>query len=235
VPQRRLRILAQLASDGSAALTTRRLCEVCVDVTQLSGAGIMLMSGATPRGSMCASDSVSALVEQLQYELGEGPCIDAYRLNEPVAEPDLAHPDVVRWMAFTLPAVAAGVRAVFGFPLQVGVVKIGALNLYRDQPGPLDAEQHADALAMADVVAESILAMQAEAPRGSVSVQIEANAQFQWVVHQAAGMVAAQLDVPAAEAMARMRAYAFANDTTLTALARDVVARSVRFEPEATP
>ncbi len=82
----------------------------------------------------------------MQYTLGEGPCVDAYQKDMVVSEPDLADPETVRWLAFTPPALQAGVRAVFGFPLRVGTVRLGALNLYRDRPGPLGAEQHADAL-----------------------------------------------------------------------------------------
>ena len=51
-------------------LETKRLCEVCAEVTGMSGAGIMLMSGDVPRGSVCTTDEVSALIEQLQYDLG---------------------------------------------------------------------------------------------------------------------------------------------------------------------
>src|SRR5688500_991797 len=132
----------------------------------MTGAGIMLMSGDVPRGSVCSTDPVSALIEQLQYDLGEGPCVDAYHLDRPVLEPDLAEPVTPRWVAFAAPAVASGARAVFGFPLQVGAVRLGALNLYRDQPGPLDDEQHADALVMADVAAQAVLLLQANAPLG---------------------------------------------------------------------
>ena len=115
-----------------------RLCRVCAEVTGTTGAGIMLMSGDVPHGSLCTTDDVSAVIEQLQYDLGEGPCVDAYHLDRPVLEPDLADPADPRWLAFTGPAVAAGVRAVFGFPLHVGAVRLGALNLYCDRAGPLD-------------------------------------------------------------------------------------------------
>ena len=101
----------------------------------MSGAGIMLMTGDVARGSLCSSNPVSALIEDLQFTLGEGPCIDAYHEERPVLEPDLADPDHARWMAFSPPAVDAGVRAVFGFPVQIGVIRLGALNLYSDRPG----------------------------------------------------------------------------------------------------
>jgi hypothetical protein len=225
---RRLRILDRLQHDGG--LGTRRLCAVCAGVTGATGAGIMLMSGDVPRGSVCTTDAVSALIEQLQYDLGEGPCVDAYHQDRPVAETDLADASVTRWLAFTRPAVEAGARAVFGFPLQVGAVRLGALNLYRDRPGPLTDEQHADALVMAEIAAQTVLMLQADAPPGTVSSELEAHAEFQFVVHQAAGMVAAQLETTVGKALVRMRAHAFGNGRTLTDVAGDVVERRVRFD-----
>jgi GAF domain-containing protein len=228
--ERRLRILTQLVGRGAFGLETKRLCEVCAEVTGMSGAGIMLMSGDVPRGAVCTTDKVSELIEHLQYTLGEGPCVDAFQDDRPTLEPDLAQPDTPRWIAFSIPAIAAGVRAVFGFPLQVGAVRLGALNLYRDQPGPLTDDQHADALVMADVSAAAVLMMQANAPPGKLAVELETGADFQYVVHQASGMVAAQLDVTIAQAMIRLRGYSFANDRPLPEVAQDVVARRLRFD-----
>lgn len=227
---RRRRILDRLQRDGG--LNTQRLCAVCAEVTGATGAGIMLMSGDVPRGSLCSTDAVSGLIEQLQYDLGEGPCVDAYHQDRPVAEVDLADPAVPRWLAFTAPAVEAGARAVFGFPLQVGVVRLGALNIYRDRPGPLTDGQHADALEMADIAAQTVLMLQADAAPGSVSAELEAHADFQYVVHQAAGMVAAQLEVTVGQALIRLRAHAFGNGRALAAVARDVVERRLRFDAD---
>lgn len=228
--ERRLRILTRLLGSGVPALETKRLCEVCAEVTGMTGAGIMLMSGDVPRGSVCTTNKVSALIEQLQYALGEGPCVDAYHQDRPVLEPDLAEPRVARWLGFSGPAIEAGVRAVFGFPLQVGAIRLGALNLYCDRPGPLTDEQHADALVMADVAAQAILVLQSNAPPGKLAAELEAGADFQYVVHQASGMVAAQLDVTVGQALIRLRAYAFGNDRPLTEVAQDVVARKLRFD-----
>jgi hypothetical protein len=230
--QRRERILHRLVGSGTPALETKRLCEICAEVTGVSGAGIMLMSGDVPRGSLCTSDKVSDLIEQLQYGLGEGPCVDAYSQDRPVLEPDLAHPRTPRWLAFAGPAVEAGVRSLFGFPLQVGAVRLGALNLYCDRPGSLSDEQHADALVMADVAAQVILVLQAGAPPGKLAAELEAGADFQYVVHQASGMVAVQLGVSVGQALIRLRAYAFGNDRPVAAVAEDVVARTLRFDAE---
>lgn len=192
----------------------------------------MLMSGDIARGPVCATNDVSALIEQLQYDLGEGPCVDAYNQDRPVVEPDLAEPEVSRWPAFSAPAVSAGVRAVFGFPLQVGAVRLGALNVYRDRPGALTDAEHADALVMADITAQALLLLQAGAPTGMVASELEEHADFQYVVHQASGMVAAQLDVSVGQALIRLRAYAFGNGRALADVARAVVDRTLRFEEQ---
>ena len=226
---RRLELLTRIIEVGGD-LDTRRLCDLCAEVTGVSGAGVMLMSGDIPRGSVCTTDSVSELIEQLQYDLGEGPCLDAYSHDQPVLEPDLRDPRASRWPAFTERAVEAGVRAVFGFPLRVGAVRLGALNLYRDAVGPLDDEQHADALLMGGIVAQTVLLLQADAPAGSIAGELEANADFRYVVHQASGMVAAQLGVSVTHALIRLRAHAFGNDRSLTEVAHDVVDRRLRFD-----
>lgn len=225
-----MRIVKLLVGDGAPELASKRLCAVCAEVTGLTGAGIMLMSDDVPYGSLCNTNAVSALVEQLQYTLGEGPCIDAFTLDRAVAEPDLADPRTARWLAFSGPALTAGVRAVFAFPMQVGSVRLGALDVYRDRPGALTHDQHADALVMADVAAQAVLVMQAKAPPGLLAAALESGANLQLVVHQASGMVAVQLDVSVGRALVRLRAYAFAHDRELVSVARDVVDRALRFD-----
>lgn len=228
--ERRVRILARLGDAGD--LGTRRLCEVCAEVTGMTGAGIMLMSNDVPRGAVCMTDEVSAIIEDLQFALGEGPCVDAFHLDAPVLEPDLAAPVTPRWLGFTGPAVEAGARAVFGFPLQLGAVRLGALNLYRTEAGPLTDDQHADALVMADIAAQALLVMQADAPPGQLVDSLEKGSDFQHVVHQASGMVSAQLEVTVGQALIRLRAHAFGNDRPLVEVAQEVVARRLRFDAQ---
>lgn len=227
---RLMRILAQLSSGGATEPEASSLCQVCAKVSAVSGAGIMLMTGDEEQGALCSSDEVSAVIEELQYTLGEGPCVDAYHENRPVIEPDLAEPANPRWLAFTPPAVEAGARAIFGFPLQVGAVRLGALNLYRDQPGPLSDEQYADALVLAGVAAHAVLAMQAQAPPGMLAAELDQEANFRFVVHQASGMVAVQIGISVGEALLRLRAHAFGNERLLVDVAEDVVGRRLRFD-----
>lgn len=227
--ERRFRILRRLV-ESQDPMESRRLCEAATELVGVTGAGVMLMSGDVSAGRACSSDHVATAIEDLQFSLGEGPCLDAYFHERPVLEPDLAAPAHPRWPAFTPAAVEAGAGAVFGFPLQIGAVRLGALNLYSAAAGELTADQHADALVTADVVARTLIAMQADAPPGGIAAGIEAGGDLQLVVHQASGMIAAQLEVPVAEALIRLRAFAFGNDRPLLEVAREVVARRLRFD-----
>ena len=163
--QRRGRLVSLLVGGANEAFGTKRLCQFCAEVTAMSGASITLMGNGSPLTSLCTTNLMSERIEQLQYDLDEGPCIDAYRQDRPVIEPDLGGQRTPRWLAFSPAAIEAGARAVFGFPLRVGAVRLGALNLYRDQPGPLNDDEHADALVMADIAAEAALVLQASAAR----------------------------------------------------------------------
>ena len=112
------RLFDGLALDRAAGHGTRaRLVNTCVDVLAVTGAGIMLMVDNEHRGSLGGSDDAIRVVEELQFTLGEGPCVDTYRTGQPVLEPQLADPDVTRWPEFSVQAVDAGVEAIFGFPL----------------------------------------------------------------------------------------------------------------------
>ncbi len=221
------RVLVALSA-GEDGWSSARLCGVCPQIVGVNGAGVMLMSGDIPRGSLCTTDEVSQLIEELQYTLGEGPCVDAYQQDQVVAEPHLADPVTRRWPGFTPSALQAGVRAVFGFPLRAGAVHLGALNLYRDSPGPLTGEQHADALVVADVAARWVLEAQAGAPPDMVAEELEAGADFHFAVHNAAGIVSVQQRISVTEALIRLRAYAFGSERPLAEVARDVIAGTLR-------
>jgi hypothetical protein len=217
------------AGAGTGGRSPAALCEAARDLIGVTGAGVMLMSGDLSQGSLCTTNSVSDLIEELQYTLGEGPCFDAYRGDQVVSEPDLVQPSVPRWLAFTPRALEAGVRGVFAFPLREGAARLGALNLYRDRPGPLDADQHAEALAVAEVLAEWVLDAQASAPAGSIARELEVDSDFNFVVQNAAGMISVQLGISVTEALIRLRAHAFSDNRLAREVAEDVVSRRLRF------
>jgi GAF domain-containing protein len=224
------RVLAELSAGGGNEWSSARLCAVGPRIVGVAGAGVMLMSGDIPRGSLCTSNEVSYLIEELQYTLGEGPCVDAYRQDQVVSEPDLADPLIPRWLAFSPPARQAGVRAVFGFPLRVGSVRLGALNLYQERAGPLTASQHADALVLADVTARWVVEAQAGAAPDTVAKELETGADFHFAVHNAAGIVSVQQGISVTEALIRLRAFAFTSNRLVAQVAQDVIARKLRLE-----
>jgi GAF domain len=141
----------------------RSWCSVCAATVGVTGAGVVLMSSGTSMGNVCASDSVAGTVEEAQYTLGEGPCVDACHAKAPVLVPDLEAGPVERWQEFRHRVLGVGVRAAFGFPLMVREICIGALDLYHDQAGPLTDAQFADAVAVAHVFTRTVLAWQAVA------------------------------------------------------------------------
>lgn len=229
-------VLAAMADvDGEAPSVIDRVCVAAVLLLSLSGAGISLMVDGQLCGSAGVSEPGIAAVQELQLELGEGPCVDSWSRGEPMLEPDLAKPAIVRWPSFAQAAVEAGVRAVFAYPLHIGAIRIGVLVLYRDQPGQLDVEEAAQALVLADVASQVVLALQAGAPPESVHELLAGEPPHWAEVHQATGMVSAQLGVAMDEAFVRLRAHAFADRRSLQDVARDVVARRLRLPggPEA--
>lgn len=224
-------VLAAIASvDGDAPTVIDRVCAAAVSLLSLTGAGISLMADDELRGSAGVSESGVAAVQELQLSLGEGPGADAWDENQPVLEPDLADPGLVRWPVFARAAVAAGVRAVFAFPLQLGAIRIGVLVLYRDHPEALSPEELARGLVLADVASQAVLAVQAGAPPDEVH-ELLAGEPAHWAeIHQATGMISAQLGVSIDEAFVRLRARAFGDGRPLRQVAGDVVARRLRLD-----
>jgi GAF domain len=225
VPGEVRRILTAVDASPEGHRSAARLCFVATEIVGVSGAGIMLMSGEVPQGSLCSTNPMSDLIEELQYTLGVGPCVDAYHDDKVVLEPNLAEPATLRWPAFTPRALQAGVRGMFALPLRDGAARLGALNLCRDRPGPLSDDEHADALVMAELIAHWVLDAQATAPHGAIGKDLEPGANFHSVVHNAAGMVSVQLGITVTEALIRLRAHAFSEDRLVRDVAEDVVSR----------
>ncbi|MCW2573274.1 MAG: hypothetical protein JWO88_3332, partial [Frankiales bacterium] len=211
-----------------------RICQLCVEMLGLTGAGISIVTETGNRGVVCATDEVSAEIEQLQFSLGEGPCIDAVASGAPVLVPDLQQPsDVIvdRWPAFMAHAGSVGVRAVFALPLTIGAIRVGAMDLYRDSPGELGSDELSAALMAADAAAVGLLHMDT-AHVDVFADDAGARSTYQLQVHQATGMVSAQVNVPIEEALLLLRARAFADGRPVTVVAKDVVERRMRFDKE---
>src|SRR5215218_1432824 len=140
------------------------LVHACARSLPVSGVGLALMTAKGPAGTVAATDGAALELEELQFSLGEGPCVDASRSGRPVLQPDLARTAPLRWPAFAGGALQAGIRAVFAFPLRVGAIRVGVLDLYRDSAGPLSQAELTDALFFADAATLVLLHAQAGSP-----------------------------------------------------------------------
>jgi diguanylate cyclase (GGDEF)-like protein len=138
-----------------------QLVERIVDILPITAAGVTLITPTTKPHYIAASNESALRFEKLQTELGDGPCVTAYRTGVAVSVPDLESDG--RFHRFASEAFAAGLAAVFTFPLRQGQVQLGALDLYRDTPGPLDSDDLGTAQVLADVASAYIVNAQARA------------------------------------------------------------------------
>jgi hypothetical protein len=219
--------VARNGADDRALAGT--ICWACVDGLDVDGASISVLTATDARETLAATDETADLLEELQFTLNEGPCLESAMTGHPVLVPDVQHTtDTARWPVF---AAAVGeqtaVRALFALPLQWGAINLGVLDLYRRLPGNLNDAQRRDAFSAADIAALMMLGHRTD-PAGDGG-WLDSTTASRAEVHQATGMVLVQLGVSAPEALARMRAYAFTHGRLLIDVARDVVARRINF------
>src|SRR4051794_3612818 len=125
----------------------------CIAAVAVGGGGMSLGSATGMRQPLYGSDETAQLMERLQFTVGEGPCVDASASGSPVLVPDIDEPRSgvrQRWPVFLTEAAKADIRAVFAFPVRIGAISLGAIDLYRRSPGPLLREQLANALTTVD-------------------------------------------------------------------------------------
>jgi hypothetical protein len=196
--------------------------------------GITAGVGTGPSGTVLAwgSGAVSAEVDHLQFTLGQGPGTDCATTGLPVLTPDLMESGP-RWPAFAPAAAALGVRAVFAFPLSIGAISVGTMLAYRGAEGSLTDGQYADAVGLAIAITVVLIGRRSVRDGGRdywVPAGWAAPQTYRAEVHQATGMISVQLGVNLAEALVRLRAYAYSQDRLIAEVAADVVARRLRFE-----
>ena len=206
------------------------LCAVATQVTGVSAAAIALYADEMTLTGFCNSDDFARSLVDLEMTVGEGPCSESLHGDVLVNESDLGSTSASRWMLYTPAALALGANAVFGFPVRIGVIRLGVLCLYSTTTGELSDDQTSDSLLMASVVGRGIVALQAGARPESLSRDLQNEATFDFTVHQAAGMVAVQGAISIASALIALRMHAFSTSTSLSSLCRRVIGRELRFD-----
>jgi GAF domain len=223
-----------LRGPGGALAAADRLCRACVDLLAVDGAAVSITHSGTTRGTFGSSGDLSRRLDEFQFTFGEGPCLDAVATRRPVLVGDIADPRDPRWPAFSRAALSSGVRAVFALPVPLARAPIGALDLFRNEAGPLSELGLEGGLWAAELAALPLLElMTAAGAAGDAEDGWRQLASLERVeVYQATGMIIGHLDVDAAEALVRLRAYAFAQGLTASEAAWAIVERRVQLSED---
>jgi ANTAR domain/GAF domain len=222
------RLLAAVG-DRRGVWAADKLCEACVALFDVDAAAISLVLDGVNAGTLGASGAPARVYDELQFTLGEGPCLDSVAHRAPVLVADLADPAEVRWPAYGPAMLAHGLRGVYALPVVIAGEYAGALELFCSDPAMLGAEQLAGALMAAELAQLPLLDLLgkdhllAAITDPDNDAWAELNTLCRVEVSQATGMLVAQLDVGPAEALVRLRGHAYATGRSVTTVARDII------------
>lgn len=211
------------------------LCAGFLESLPISGVAISVFSGLAPETMVCASDAVAARIDELQFDLGEGPRWEALQTRRPVLLSDVRRETHTDWPVFAKALLELDVSALFVFPLVLGALDVGVAELYSSKPGPLTRADQSTALELADAATWRLLRqLLSLSPADGTEPQPDGSPLSRREVHQATGMVLAQAGTSARDALLLIRAHAFSQGRTVREVARDVVSRKLDFTPEGT-
>ncbi|MBG6223633.1 GAF domain-containing protein [Arthrobacter sp. CAN_A2] len=209
------------------------LCRSFIEAIPVSGAALSAFSGSAQETMLGASNRVAAKLDELQFDLGEGPRWEAARTRMPVLLPYVRSMAHDRWPVFGKALINTEVQALFVFPLVIGALDVGVVELYRTTPGELSQSEVVMARALADGAAWSLL-------RRILVPDDEDNPEAGLTpsrreIHQATGMVLAQTGGTASDALMLLRGHAFAHGQTVRETSGDVLDRRLDFTPVPNP
>lgn len=206
------------------------LCAPFLTVLPVTGVAISTVGNPFGSETVCASDGSAARLDEIQLDLGEGPCWEAIRTGAPVLVPDVQGATTARWPIALQGLQATGLGAVFAFPMRFGALDIGAVDLYTDEPSALRLELQDHALALTEAASRQVLRHALARTETDADGLLETGGQYsRREVHQASGMLAAQTDADVDDALLILRGHAYAAGRTVRDLAAAVVARDVDF------
>lgn len=221
-----LRSLNSYTGPGPAPLPLA----ACADMLGLDGLGLLLSPAGSSVELVQSYGERTLALEDLQQVQGQGPSLDAARHGALMLLPDVADTAAFaadRWPGLPGAIEELGVRAVFSFPVRIGVISLGALTGHRTRPGPMATERLTDALSLVATIAQIAIATAAHADLSATPLLDEPGLHFA-EVHQATGMLAAELETDCDHALIRLRGHAFSHNRPLLDVARDVLARRLR-------
>ncbi len=203
----------------------------------IDAAAISLIFDGTSSGTLGSSGAPARMYDELQFLLGEGPCLDSVARRAPVVVPDLADPIDQRWPMYGPAMLDLDVHGVYAMPVVVAGEYMGALDLFRNRPGSLVGEEFSGAFVAAELAGLPLLDlldadMAAAVGDPDSNAWAELNALSRAEVSQATGMLVVQLEVEPAEALVRLRAHAYSTGRSATEVARDIVDRRLRLDAD---
>jgi GAF domain-containing protein len=201
-------------------LTT--LADRCVEVLNIAAAGIMLVAPEGELRAMTSSSEAMRVVELFELQSLEGPCLDCYRTGQPVVNNDLTSDDG-RWPGFAAVALATGFRAADAVPMRLRRQVIGALNLFRTEPGSLTDDDLIAAQAFADIATIAILQHRSALEAQVVNDQLNHALNSRIAIEQAKGMIAEREGLDMEHAFARLRNHARNHNERLVTVATAIV------------
>ena len=197
------------------------LTERCVQLLGVSAAGLLLTDGQDTLQLVAASSERTRLLELIQLQTDQGPCVDCFRTGQPVSVADL--PSAGRWPRFTAAAAEVGFAAVHALPMRLRDQVIGALNLFDTNPGALDGGRLRVGQALADVATIGLLQERAIRRRDVLTDQLQSALNSRVLIEQAKGVLAERLHVDMATAFVVLRGSARSQNRRLSELAQAVV------------
>lgn len=224
------------AVDGRSGVDAAdRLCEACVMLLDIDAAAISLVFDGANTGTLGSSSPDAKDYDELQFTLGEGPCLESITRRAPVLVTDLADPHDKRWPIYGPAMLELNVHGVYAMPVVVAGEYVGALDFFRKMPGKLAGGQLAGAIVAAELAGIPVLDLldsdlKAAASDPGSSTWTELNTLSRAEVSQATGMLVAQLKIEPAEALLRLRAHAYATGRAATEVARDILERRLKLD-----
>lgn len=205
------------------------ICHVAVHNLEGSDAALSMLSG--DGFTVIASTGRRAtVIEEQQFTLGEGPSFAACHGDLPVLVPDFGVRRSPEWATVSSFALGIGISGAFSFPVRVGNARLGTLSIYRHLRGNLTAQQYADGLILASLAADEMLRLAADAEPEAPPFAVAGLANSS-EIHQAAGMIAEQLNCSIVDALVRLRASAHTRNEPLSEVAKKVLRHELRIEP----
>ena len=194
----------------------------CVTLLDVDEAGVMLRDSSKALRYVASSSEEMRLVELLELQHEEGPCLDAYRDGQLTMCAGSGDAEK-RWPTFGQHARGAGFESLAGIPMRLRLDTIGSLNLFSRRPGGLSEDDQHIAQAMADVATIGILQQRAIQDGHVVASQLQTALESRVAIEQAKGILAERMAISVDGAFTLLRDHSRAHNVKLTETARQIV------------